>query len=556
MNVLEEIKSEIKAEIRTAVQSAGLARKEQMPEIVLETPKEKAHGDYATNMAMQLARIARKAPREIAEDIAAHFDKEKVAVEKIDIAGPGFINFFMDNRYLTKLIPAILQAGDDYGTTDTGGGRKVLVEFVSVNPTGSLHLGHARGAAVGDTLSNILHRAGYDVSREYYNNDAGNQIHNLALSVEARYLQALGRDRDVPEDGYFGDDIIQFGKDIAESYGDQFLHADERERHEFFREYGLRRVTKKIKEDLRDFRVEFDRWFSEQSLHDSGEIKEVLALLEERDEAYERDGAIWFRSTKYGDDKDRVLVKSDGSYTYLLPDIAYHLNKFRRGFAALINIWGADHHGYIPRMKAAVEAMGYEREQLEVQIIQIVNLFKGGERVRMSKRTGKAVTLRELMDEIGVDAMRYYFVMRSSDTHLDFDMDLAVSQSNENPVYYVQYAHARICSMLRQGEDMGLDVAAPADFSHISSETEIDLLKKLGEFPEAVDDAAKKLSTQRITNYTYDLAAVLHKFYNAERVLDAEDAARSLARFQLMKAVQITLKNALALIGVSAPERM
>lgn len=556
MNIVEKMKTKIKREITAAVEKAGLADKEQIPEVVLETPKDKAHGDYATNMAMQLARIAKKAPRQIAEEIAAHFDKEKVSVEKIDIAGPGFMNLFMDNGYLTSLIPVILQAGEDYGASDTGQGKKVQVEFVSVNPTGSLHLGHARGAAVGDALSNILDKAGYKASREYYINDAGNQIHNLALSLEARYFQALGYERELPEDGYRGRDIVQFGKDLAEEYGDRFVNADEQKRYSFFREYALERVMKTIKKDLQDFRVEFDNWFSEKSLHDSGQLDQVLTFLKEKGETYEKDGAVWFRSTKYGDDKDRVLVKSDGAYTYLMPDIAYHLNKFKRGFETLINVWGADHHGYIPRMKAAVEALGYDREQLEIVIIQMVNLFKNGERVKMSKRTGKAVTLRELMDEIGVDAMRYFFVMRSPDTHLDFDMDLAVSKSNENPVYYVQYAHARICSILRQGADMGLDTEGESDLTLISSEKEIDLLKALGDFPEVVADAAEKLAVQRVTNYLYDLASVLHRFYNAERVLDAEDKAKSLARYQLMKAVQITIKNGLTLIGVSAPERM
>lgn len=556
MNIVEEMKTKIKKEITAAVEKAGLADKEQIPEVVLETPKDKAHGDYATNMAMQMARIAKKAPRQIAEEIAAHFDKEKVSVERIDIAGPGFMNLFMDNGYLTSLIPVILQAGEDYGASDTGQGKKVQVEFVSVNPTGSLHLGHARGAAVGDALSNILDKAGYEASREYYINDAGNQIHNLALSLEARYFQALGYERELPEDGYRGADIVQFGKDLAEEYGDRFVNTDEQKRYSFFREYALERVMKKIREDLQDFRVEFDNWFSEKSLHDSGQLDQVLTFLKEKGETYEKDGAVWFRSTKYGDDKDRVLVKSDGAYTYLMPDIAYHLNKFKRGFETLINVWGADHHGYIPRMKAAVEALGYDREQLEIVIIQMVNLFQNGERVKMSKRTGKAVTLRELMDEIGVDAMRYFFVMRSPDTHLDFDMDLAVSKSNENPVYYVQYAHARICSILRQGAEMGLDTEGESDLSLISSEKEIDLLKALGDFPEVVADAAEKLAVQRVTNYLYELSSVLHRFYNAERVLDAEDKAKSLARYRLMKAVQITIKNGLALIGVSAPERM
>jgi arginyl-tRNA synthetase len=556
MNIVEEVKTKMKHEIVAAIENAGLAEKKQIPDVILELPKDKAHGDYATNIAMQIARVARKAPRQIAEELSAHFDKETTSVKKIEIAGPGFINFFMDNRYLTALIPAIVKAGGSYGESDVGNGQKVQVEFVSANPTGSLHLGHARGAAVGDTLSNILEKAGFDVSREYYINDAGNQIHSLALSLEARYFQALGHERDMPEDGYYGKDIIGFGKELVEKYGDGYVDKESRERYDFFRAFGLKKETEKLRKDLEDFGVTFDEWFSETSLYESGEIQKVLAKLNEANETYEQDGATWFRTTAHGDDKDRVLIKGDGSYTYLTPDIAYHLNKFQRGFESLINIWGADHHGYIPRMKAAVEALGYEREQLKVQIIQLVNLFKNGERMKMSKRTGKAVTLRELMEEVGIDAMRYFFAMRSSDTHLDFDMDLAVSKSNENPVYYVQYAHARICSILRQGEEMGLSYVGDVDFSPVSSEKEIELLKKLGEFPEAVTDAAEKLAVQRLTNYVFELASTLHSFYNAERVLDAEDKAKSEARFQLIKAVQTTLHNGLALIGVDAPEKM
>jgi arginyl-tRNA synthetase len=556
MTIVEQVKERLKEEVVASVVKAGLAEKEQIPDVVLETPKEKAHGDYATNMAMQLARIAKKAPRAIAEDIVANFDKEKGAIEKIEIAGPGFINFFLDNSYLTNLIPAILEENEAYGTSTHGNNKKVQIEFVSANPTGSLHLGHARGAAVGDTLCNILDRAGFDVSREYYINDAGNQIHNLALSVEARYFQALGKECEMPEDGYHGADIIQFGKDLAEEHGEKFVSMDEKERYNYFRSYGLKRELAKLQKDLEEFRVNFDEWYSETSLYESGKIDDVLKTLKERNEIYEEDGATWFRSTAYGDDKDRVLIKNDGSYTYLTPDIAYHQDKFKRGFEKLINIWGADHHGYIPRMKAAVQALGYQPEQLEVQIIQMVNLFKDGEKMKMSKRTGKAVTLRELMEEVGLDAMRYFFAMRSSDSHLDFDIDLAVSRSNENPVYYVQYAHARVCSILRQGEEMGLSYEAQADLSLVSSEKEIELLKKLGELPEVVVEAADKLSTHRITNYAFELASALHSFYNAERVLDSEDMEKSAARFKLMKAVQIVIQNTLAIVGVSAPEKM
>ncbi|MEC1635984.1 arginine--tRNA ligase [Bacillus mojavensis] len=556
MNIAEQMKDVLKEEIKAAVLKAGLAEESQIPNVVLETPKDKTHGDYSTNMAMQLARIAKKAPRQIAEEIVASFDKGKASIEKLDIAGPGFINFYMNNQYLTKLIPSVLEAGDAYGETNIGNGERVQVEFVSANPTGDLHLGHARGAAVGDSLCNVLAKAGYDVSREYYINDAGNQINNLALSVEVRYFEALGLEKPMPEDGYRGEDIISIGKRLAEEYGDRFVNEEESERLAFFREYGLKYELEKLRVDLENFRVPFDVWYSETSLYQNGKIDKALDALREKGHVYEEDGATWFRSTTFGDDKDRVLIKKDGTYTYLLPDIAYHKDKLDRGFDKLVNVWGADHHGYIPRMKAAIEALGYEKGTLEVEIIQLVHLYKNGEKMKMSKRTGKAVTMRDLIDEVGLDAVRYFFAMRSADTHMDFDLDLAVSTSNENPVYYAQYAHARICSMLRQGEEQGLTPAADLDFSSIQSEKEYDLLKTIGGFPEAVAEAAEKRIPHRVTNYIYDLASVLHSFYNAEKVIDPENEEKSRARLALMKATQITLNNALQLIGVSAPEKM
>ncbi|OAH42261.1 arginine--tRNA ligase, partial [Dietzia cinnamea] len=477
MNIVEQVQSKLKEEIKQAIIKAGLAEEAQIPAVILETPKEKAHGDYSTNMAMQLARVAKKAPRQIAEQLIENFDKSKASIEKIEIAGPGFINFYMDNSYLTDLIPAILEAGDNYGESKVGNGQKIQVEFVSANPTGDLHLGHARGAAVGDSLCNVLAKAGYDVSREYYINDAGNQINNLALSVEARYFQALGMDKPMPEDGYHGADIIGIGKTLAEEYGDKYVNVSDQERFDAFREYGLKYEMEKLKQDLENFRVKFDVWYSETSLYQNGKIDVALDALRTNGHIYEEDGATWFRSSELGDDKDRVLIKQDGSYTYLLPDIAYHKDKLERGFEKLINIWGADHHGYIPRMKAAIEALGYGRDALEVEIIQLVHLYKDGEKMKMSKRTGKAVTMRDLIDEVGLDAVRYFFAMRSADTHMDFDLDLAVSQSNENPVFYAQYAHARINSILRSAAEQGLIFDIEADFKHIQSEKEIDLLK-------------------------------------------------------------------------------
>ncbi|WCN38022.1 arginine--tRNA ligase [Aneurinibacillus uraniidurans] len=556
MSIVEKMKSTIVEQIKQAVIKAGIVEAEQIPDFVLELPKDKQHGDYATNIAMQLTRIARKNPRQIAEQIVDAIDKEAASIAKIEIAGPGFINFYMDNSYLTNVVGQVIEAGNTYGRTDAGKGKKVQVEFVSANPTGSLHLGHARGAAFGDALCNVLDIAGYAVSREYYINDAGNQIVNLARSIEARYFQALGEERDMPEDGYYGQDIIEFGKELAAKDGDKYAKMSEEERFIFFRNWGRDKELEKIKTDLADFRVKFDEWFSETSLYETNEVERIVGVLREKGYVYDEDGATWLRSTDFGDDKNRVLIKQDGSYTYLTPDIAYHQNKFNRGFDQLINIWGADHHGYIPRMKAAMQCLGYDADQLVVLINQMVSLYQGGEKVKMSKRTGKAVTMRDLMEEVGTDATRYFFTMRSQDAHLDFDMDLAVSKSNENPVFYVQYAHARICSIFRQAAEQSIEIdLSKADFSGMTSEKEIDLLKHIGEFPQEVAGAAEALAPHRIVRYVHELAALLHSFYNAERVI-TEDAGLTQARLALMKAVQTTIANALRLIGVSAPERM
>ncbi|WP_054951158.1 arginine--tRNA ligase [Numidum massiliense] len=556
MNILEQLQETLKKEIAKAVVAAGLATADNVPAVVLETPKDKAHGDLATNMAMQLTRIARRNPREIASLLVAHIDQQAASIENIEIAGPGFINFFLQKSVLTEVVSTVLTQGDAYGQSAHGGGERVNVEFVSANPTGHLHLGHARGAAIGDSLCNILEAAGYDVGREYYINDAGNQMDMLALSVEARYLQALGRDKELPADGYHGQEIVALGQEIASEYGDRFVNVSEEERRDFFREYGLKRELAKIKADLKRYGVAFDKWFSETSLYTSGDVQETLDELRELGHLYEQDGATWLKTTAFGDDKDRVLVKSDGSYTYLTPDIAYHRNKYARGFTRLINIWGADHHGYIPRMKAAMEAFDYRPEQLQVIVTQMVRLYKDGAEVKMSKRTGKAVTLEELMDEVGVDAARYFFAMRSSDTHLDFDMDLAVSKSTDNPVYYVQYAHARIHSVLRQAREKGIDVTRDEQvLPRLVHERESELLMKIGDFPQEVAVAAEQLAPHRVVNYLFDLATLLHSYYNAERVL-SDDAELTRARLHLLQAVATVIKNGLALIGVSAPERM
>lgn len=557
MDVLNEVKAIVKQAIIEAVTAAGIVDAAQIPEIILEVPKEKTHGDFATNVAMQLTRIAKQNPRQIAEQIIANLQKDKANIAEAEIAGPGFINFKMNKVYLYPVIENVQKLGGRYGATNVGQGLKVQVEFVSANPTGSLHLGHARGAAVGDVLCNVLDLAGYDVSREYYINDAGNQVVNLAKSIEARYLQALGQEAEMPEDGYFGEDIKGFAADLAAEEGDRLLSLPEDERRAYFRTYGLKKELDKIKRDLGRFGVHFDNWFSETSIYEDNLIPPVLQELRDNGHIYEEEGATWLNTTPLGDDKNRVLIKNDGSFTYLTPDIAYHRNKFGRGFERLINIWGADHHGYIPRMKAAMTALGFESDRLVVLIAQMVSLFQNGEKVKMSKRTGKAVTMEDLMDEVGVDPIRYFFAMRSMDSHLDFDMDLAVSQSNENPVFYVQYAHARICSIFRQAEEQNIQVLPleKVDLSQLTSEAEFDLLRKMGELPEEIAIAADQYAPHRLIRYVYELASQFHSYYRGHYVI-TDDAALTQARLALLGALRITLANTLRVVGVSAPERM
>ncbi|AHI56989.1 arginine--tRNA ligase [Listeria ivanovii] len=556
MNVMQENQVKLIEHIKQAVVQAVGLEEAEVPEILLEVPKDKKHGDYSTNIAMQLARVAKKAPRQIAESIVPELKKDNKLIKEVEIAGPGFINFYLDNAYLTDLVPVILAEDDMYGKSDFGKGEKFQIEFVSANPTGDLHLGHARGAAIGDSLANIMTMAGYKVSREYYINDAGNQINNLVLSAEARYFEALGLEAEFPEDGYRGADIISLGKDLAAKYGDKYVHTSEEERRSVFRVDALAFETAKLRADLEEFRVSFDEWFSETSLYEENKVLPALERLRQNGYIYEQDGATWLRTTDFEDDKDRVLIKSDGSYTYFLPDIAYHLNKLERGFDVLIDIWGADHHGYIPRMRAAIEALGYSPNQLEVEIIQLVHLFEDGVQVKMSKRTGKSVTMRDLIEEVGLDATRYFFAMRSSDTHMNFDMSLAKSTSNDNPVYYVQYAHARISSILRSGKEQNLDVSKDADMSLLQTEAEYDLLKVLGEFADVVAEAAVKRAPHRIVRYLNDLASAFHRFYNSNKVLDMDNLEVTKARLALIKTAQITLRNGLTLLGVSAPEKM
>ena len=555
MNAVEQLQQQIKEALAAAAVKAELVEAGAEPAIHLETPKDKANGDFATNLAMQLTKVAKKPPRAIAEAILENLDTAGTEIEKVEIAGPGFINITVRKDFLAGVVKATFEQGENYGRSNAGNGEKVQVEFVSANPTGDLHLGHARGASVGDSLCNVMDFAGYDISREYYINDAGNQINNLAYSLEARYKQALGMEAEMPEDGYHGADIIEMAEELVKEFGKDILEKSDEERFTFFREHGLRLELAKLQKDLQNFRVEFDVWYSETSLYNNGKIEVALEKLRANGHVYEEEGATWFRSTTFGDDKDRVLIKNDGSFTYLTPDIAYHEDKLRRGFDKLINIWGADHHGYIPRMKAAIEALGYDRDTLEVEIIQMVQLYKNGEKFKMSKRTGNAVTMRELVEEVGLDAVRYFFVKTAGDSHMDFDLDLAVSQSNENPVYYAQYAHARINSILRSASEQGFE-ASLENLGLLTAEKEEDVLKKVGAFPQIVAEAAKHRTPHRIANYIQELAAAFHSFYNAEKVINADNKELTQARLALITAVKTTLANALKLIGVSAPEKM
>lgn len=552
--MIGQIKQTIKDEMKKALLKAGYILEADF-EAELENAKDALHGDFASNVAMQLARTAKKKPRMVAEEIVHHLDLDAAHIEKAEIAGPGFINFFINKVILTKVINDILVAGTQYGTSNIGKNTKYNVEYVSVNPTGDLHLGHARGAAIGDSLCRLLKTAGYDVVREYYINDAGNQIHHLVLSVYARYLEALGIDAEFPADGYRGADIAEFGKQLATEYGEKFVHQLE-EHYAYLRELSLAFEMDKIKADLTMFRVEFDLYTSEQKLYDEHLVADSVELLKEKGYIYEQEGAQWLRSTEFGDDKDRVVKKSDGSFTYLTPDIANHIEKIKRGNDKLINIWGADHHGYITRIKAAIQALGYAADLLEVDMIQMVRLIKNGEEFKMSKRTGKALTLRDLVEDVGVDAVRYFFASRSAETPMDFDLDLAVKQSNENPVYYVQYAHARACTLLTRGAEQGFEPAELDVYPHLTHEKELDVIKRMGDFTAVIADAAIKRKPHIVVNYVQALVAAFHSLYGTKKLIDADDATGTCERLALVHALRITISNALALIGVLAPEKM
>jgi arginyl-tRNA synthetase len=533
--------------------AAGVVKDGVLPEVQLTVPPKKEFGDFASNFAMQSARALRCNPRVLAQYIVENLDCSYV--KKAEIAGPGFINFYLNPDWVYDMLARIVEAGENYGNLPKASDEKIQLEYVSANPTGPLHVGHGRGAAVGSALANLLKAAGYDVEQEYYINDAGNQMNNLARSVNARYLELLGKEIEFPEDGYHGHDIIDTAQRIINKYGDRFLQMAEAERLEEFKTIAYQEKLAALKEDLERFNVRFDVWFSEKTLHEANKIKEACDRLLEKGYMYEQDGALWLHSTAFGDDKDRVVIRDNGVPTYFAADIAYHANKFGRGFDRVINLWGADHHGYIARMKAAMQCMGYQPEQLEILILQMVRLLRDGQEVKMSKRTGQSVTLNELIDEVGTDAARFFFVMRSIDSQLDFDLDLAKKKSNDNPVFYVQYAHARICSIMRQVAEAGIKVQGKGDYKLLTEPVEVDLIKKLGEYPEMLATAAKERAVQQVAHYVYDLAGLFHSAYNQCRILGVSEELQQ-ARLAMVMAVGHVVRHALSILGVSAPEKM
>ena len=550
-----DIKEQLSAAIRQAAEQAiadGVFPAGELADILLEVPPDKKFGDFATNFAMQSARVFRMNPKKIAEELVSRIEGDWL--DHTEIAGPGFINFYLKGNVLYDLLRHIYEEGEACFNLPQKDTARIMVEYVSANPTGLLHVGHGRGAAVGSALVNLLRAAGYPVHSEYYINDAGNQIDNLAASVNARYLELLGKETTFPENGYHGADIIDTAKRIVEADGEKYLSLSEEQRLAAFKEIALKEKLAQLKEDLAAFNVTFDEWFSERTLHPEA-VREACQTLKEQGKVYDKDGALWLRSTDYGDDKDRVVIRDNGVPTYLAADIAYHRNKLERGFGHLINIWGADHHGYVCRVKAALAALGYAPEQLEVLLLQMVSLYRGGELVKMSKRTGESVTLEELIEEVGTDAARYFFLMRSLDSQLDFDLDLAKSHSNENPVYYIQYAHARISSIFRQAADAGIETGGAPEFSRLIDETEIALIKKIEEYAEEIERAARERAPHRIARFAYDTAGLFHSFYNKCRIVGVEPALSG-ARLALVAVARNVLRHALGILGISAPEKM
>lgn len=543
MNLKEQIKEMIKSALNE------LFIKFDPENIVVEVPKKREQGDFSTNIAMQLTKVLKDNPKNIAEKIVEVLSKNTNEIKTIEIAGPGFINIYLNDEYVFSGISNVIKQDENYGSSSIGKKEKVDIEFVSANPTGILHLGTARGAAYGSNLANIMSFAGYDVTKEYYINDAGNQIINLGISLKERYKGLCGLEENMPEDGYYGSEIIDIAKTIFDKYGNSKLDED----LEFFKKVAVDYLLNIIKTDLSNFGVTFDVWTSEKSIRAKGRIEESLKILDEKGLVYKKDDATWLKTTVYGDDKDRVLIKTDGSYTYLVPDIAYHLDKFDRGFDYLVDVFGADHHSYVSRLKASIEALGYDKDKLEVRLLQMVRLLRDGEIVKMSKRTGGNITISELVGEIGKDAARYFFATRSLDGQMDFDINLALKKSSENPFFYVGYANARICSILKDAKEKNIDIC-----TDIKEAIDIDskaLLLKVYEFTEVLASAALKKEPHLITNYVYELASMFHNYYGKHKIL-TDDIKMSEKRLGLIKTVGITITNALRLIGVKAPEKM
>ena len=554
----EELMQEIKASLDRAVDKGELPAYEELPEFIIETPSDRSHGDLATNAAMVCARTFRMPPFKIAEAITGNINLEKTYAESCASAGPGFINFVLSPRYYADVLKEIEEKGENYGRSDYGKGKKVLVEFVSANPTGPMHIGNARGGALGDCLASVLSAAGYDVSREFYVNDAGNQIEKFKTSLEARYLQLYKDDVEMPQDAYLGEDITNHARAFAEINGDKYVNADSEQRRQALCDYALPINIQKLRDDLEKYRITYDNWFLESSLHNSGAVADIIEKLKASGHTYEQDGALWFKTTDFGEEKDRVLVRANGIPTYLVPDIAYHYNKLvTRGFDTAIDVLGADHHGYIPRMKASMEALGVDSSRLDMIIMQMVRLVKDGETYKLSKRSGKAITLETLLEEVPVDAARFIFNMREANTQMDFDLDLAVAQDSQNPVYYVQYAHARICSVIKAMKQDGVEVRKCSDeeLCLLTAPEEKELIHHLASYTNEITAAAREYDPTKVTRFVLQLASLFHKFYNACRIKGSEEGLLQ-ARLTLCIAVKSVIKNVLDMLKITAPESM
>lgn len=531
---------------------------EPVPAFNTEIPADSKNGDVSTNAAMVCARPFRNNPRKIAEAIVSKIDLNGSYFARCEVAGPGFINFFYSTEWYATVVATVLEQKEKYGETDLGAGKSVLVEFVSANPTGPMHIGNARGGAIGDCLASVLEKAGYEVAREFYINDAGNQIEKFKTSLEVRYLQIYKPETELPEDAYKGQDIIDHANAFNEIYGDKYVNADSEERRQALCDFALPKNIQKLHDDLGKYRIQYDKWFNESTLHKDGSVQRVIEQLKASGHTYEKDGALWFKTTEFGDEKDRVLVRENGVPTYLVPDIAYHYNKLAvRKFDKAVDIFGADHHGYIARIKASMTALGVDADRLDIVIMQMVNLVRNGEKYKLSKRSGKAITLSTLLDEIPIDAARFFFNLREPNSHFDFDLDLAVSQTSQNPVYYVQYAHARICSVLKKMNEEGIEVKSldKAALSVLTAPEEQEMIKHLATLPNVINEAAKAYDPAKVTKYVIDLATMYHKFYNNCRIM-GEDESVMQARLSLSLSVKQVIKNILDMLKITCPESM